>query len=369
MSSSESHRSNNSPFGALQLSAGLLALLKSQGFKVPTDAQREMIPRFIEGQDLVVISETGSGKTLGYLLPILEKAIRQKTDRALILTPTRETADQILKVLEPFAEALGISLSLVIGGRSSSKQEKELKGKAQIVVATPGRLNDHLLNNKLLLQGTTSVVVDEADRMLDMGFLPQLQHIRKTMRGAWKTLMCSASSPVMVKELSSVFCQSEPELVLMKSAEAPVEQLQQEIVELTRAEKPRRLLEDLSKVKESALVFAASQERCDLIYRWLKKNGLSVDHLHGGLRQGTRHRVFRDFRDKKIKVLVATDVLARGLDIPHVELVLNVDLPYHAEDFLHRIGRTARAGRAGRAITYLTPDDAKARMQIERYLK
>lgn len=361
--------SSRTSFESLELSKNLLALIKEQKFKTPTEVQREMVPKFLSGADLVVISETGSGKTLGYLLPLLEKAIRQSTDRALILTPTRETADQTLKVLEPFAQGLGISLSLVIGGRSSSKQEKELKGKAQIVVATPGRLNDHLLNNKLLLQGTTSVVVDEADRMLDMGFLPQLQHIRKTMRGTWKTLMCSASSPDMVKELSSVFCQSEPELILMKAAEAPVEQLQQEVVELTRAEKPRRLLKDLATVKESALVFAASQERCDLIYRWLKKNGLSVDHLHGGLRQGTRHRVIRDFRDRKIKILVATDVLARGLDIPHVELVLNVDLPYHAEDFLHRIGRTARAGRTGRAITYLTPEDAKARVEIERYLK
>lgn len=356
-------------FDSLELSKTLIGLVREQGFKIPTEVQREMVPKFLGGHDLVVISETGSGKTLGYILPILERAIQQPTNRALILTPTRETADQILKVLEPFAAGLGISLSLVIGGRSSSKQEKELKGKAQIVVATPGRLNDHLLNNKLLLQGTTSVVVDEADRMLDMGFLPQLQHIRKTMRGEWKTLMCSASSADVVRELSSVFCQGEPELIQMKSAEAPVEQLQQEVVELSRSEKPRRLLQDLAKVKESALVFAASQERCDLIYRWLKKNGLSVDHLHGGLRQGTRHRVIRDFRDKKIKILVATDVLARGLDIPHVELVLNVDLPYHAEDFLHRIGRTARAGRAGRAITYLTPEDAKARAEIERYLR
>lgn len=358
-----------STFDDFPISKNIVSLLRNGGFSKPTDVQREMIPRFVAGQDLVVISETGSGKTLGYLIPVLEKAIRHPGARALILTPTRETADQILRVLEPFAAELGISLSLVIGGRSANKQEKELKQKAQVVVATPGRLNDHLLNNKLLLQGTTSVVVDEADRMLDMGFLPQLKHIQKTMRGSWSTLMCSASSADAIQDLSSVFCQNPPELIVMNRAEAPVEQLRQEVVELTRSQKPKRLLADLERVNESALVFAASQERCEMIFQWLRKQGLSVECLHGGLRQGHRNRVIRDFREKKFKILVATDVLARGLDIPHVELVVNVDLPYHAEDFLHRIGRTARAGRSGRAITYLTPEDAKIREQIQKYLK
>lgn len=365
----EMSKASLSTFDDFPISKNIVSLLRNGGFSKPTDVQREMIPRFVAGQDLVVVSETGSGKTLGYLIPVLEKAIRHPGARALILTPTRETADQILRVLEPFAAELGISLSLVIGGRSANKQEKELKQKAQVVVATPGRLNDHLLNNKLLLQGTTSVVVDEADRMLDMGFLPQLKHIQKTMRGSWSTLMCSASSADAIQDLSSVFCQNPPELIVMNRAEAPVEQLRQEVVELTRSQKPKRLLADLERVNESALVFAASQERCEMIFQWLRKQGLSVECLHGGLKQGHRNRVIRDFREKKFKILVATDVLARGLDIPHVELVVNVDLPYHAEDFLHRIGRTARAGRSGRAITYLTPEDAKIREQIQKYLK
>lgn len=180
--------------------------------------------------------------------------------------------------------------------------------------------------------------------------------------------MCSASSIESMKDLSLVFCQISPEIIVMNAAEVPVEQLDQEIVELKRSEKPKRLLSDLSRFRGSALVFVASQERCEMVFDWLQKQGLSVDCLHGGLRQGHRNRVIRDFRDKKFKILVTTDVLARGIDIAHVQLVVNVDLPFQPEDFLHRIGRTARAGRSGKAITYITPEDDEFRQLIQKYL-
>lgn len=347
----------------------IVAVLKSMKISVPTKIQAEILGPARAGLDIIAISATGSGKTIAYLLPLFEMLKRDEKTRGLILTPTRETADQILKVLEPFADELGLSLSLVIGGRSAAKQENELKSRARIVVATPGRLNDHLLNNKLLLQETRFVVVDEADRMLDMGFAPQLQFIQKTMRGKWQTILCSASSLEQIQKVSHVFAQSEPVVVTSGSVETPVEKLNQTVVRLERKDKSRRLMSDIESCKGSVLVFAASQERCDLVHRFLSKAGVNVDLLHGGLRQGHRNRVMRDFRAKVIKVLIATDVLARGLDVDHVDLVINIDLPYHAEDFLHRIGRTARAGRSGRAITYLTPDDHKKLPDIERYLE
>lgn len=366
-----SHSASDSPrtFSEIGVYPPVNDVLKKMKITTPTKIQADIFSPARDGKDIIAISATGSGKTIAYLLPLFELLKRDEKARALILTPTRETADQILKVLEPFADELTLSLSLVIGGRSAAKQENELKGKARIVVATPGRLNDHLLNNKLLLQDTRFVVVDEADRMLDMGFSPQLQFIQKTMRGKWQTILCSASSLDQIQKVSHVFAQTEPEVITTGSIEAPVEKLQQTVVHLERRDKSRRLLADIEGCKGSVLVFAASQERCDMVHRFLQKAGINVDLLHGGLRQGHRNRVMRDFRSKVIKVLIATDVLARGLDVDHVDLVINVDLPYHAEDFLHRIGRTARAGRAGRAITYITPDDSKKMPEIERYLE
>lgn len=361
-------------FSNFPIAQSLIAILSRSGFRKPTDIQNVMIPKILSKQDAIFVSQTGSGKTLGYLLPILERVLSSKDERALILTPTRETADQILKVLKLFSDELLIPVSLVIGGRSSKEQLKELKAKARVIVATPGRLNDHLMNNKLLLQGVTAVVVDEADRMLDMGFLPQLSFIRKTMRGRWDTVMCSASSPEVIKEFFGTFANGEgspeqEEVTVMAEAEKAVSTLSHEVVRLRSSEKPERLLHDLNSEKGSILVFVASQERCDDVFRFCKKQGLLVDHLHGGLRQGHRNRVLRDFRGEAVKILIATDVLARGLDVSHVNLVINLDLPYHAEDFLHRIGRTARAGRKGRAVTYLTERDEKMFERIEGYLK
>ncbi len=279
-------------------------------------------------------------------------------------------AQQVHRVFLALTSDDPITAVLVIGGVPSAKQISALNKKPKLIIATPGRLNDHLVNNKLLLQNVEHIIIDEADRMLDIGFSPQLKNIQSTLRGNRQTLMFSASFNPDVQRIAQLFMHPEKSIMIRSErAEKPVESLKQRVLFLDRSEKNDRLLDELNKTKGGVIVFCQNQGGCERTGQYLKEYGFKTDLIHAGLTQGHRNRVVKNFREGEIRVLVTTDLLARGLDVPHVDHVINFELPAQPEDFLHRIGRTARAGRPGDALTFVTPFDIKNYKQIKHYLE
>lgn len=353
----------------MNLSPELMTAVQMMKITRPTDVQEQAIPTAMKGTDVIGISQTGSGKTLAFALPVLNFLIQKPQSRALILAPSREMAQQIHKVIQLLVVDLDISNCLVIGGIPSAKQISALKKVPRLIIGTPGRLNDHLLNNKLLLQHVDHVVIDEADRMLDMGFLPQLKNIQQTMRSEFQTLMFSASFNPQIEDIAKLFMKSSAVMIRSTQAEKPVTSLKQRVLFIDKFAKNDRLLDELNATEGGVIVFCGNQGSCERMGQYLKEYGYSVDLIHSGLSQGHRNRVVRDFRDGEIRIIVATDLLARGIDVPHVDHVINFDLPYQAEDFLHRIGRTARAGRTGQSLTFVTAQDGQMYQKIKPYLQ
>ena len=349
-------------FAELNLGADLDAALAKMSIVTPTPVQSQTLPVAMAGHDLITVAQTGSGKTLAFALPILKGFDLKPSSRALILVPSREMAMQTASVFEQLRPAPALKSVLVIGGVPDNKQRSQTNKMPRLLIATPGRLNDLLRNNKLLLQGVDTVVIDEADRMLDLGFAPQLKDIKATMRGTCQTLLFSASFSRDVESVAKIFMREEITMIRSAALNAPVATLKQKVMLLTQGMKKDQVLVDLKKHTEgSVLIFMGSQEGSEHLGEYLREQGIeSVEFVHGALSQGNRSRVMRDFREGKARVLVTSDLLARGLDVPSVALVINYDLPYQAEDFLHRIGRTARAGRSGLALTYITPEDRAA---------
>lgn len=369
-------------FSEINVHSAVFEALAAMQITSPTPVQTEVIPVALSGADLIAVAQTGSGKTLAFVLPILSKLQSNPAIRALVLAPSREMAQQIFKVFEQLVTPLGYSMALAIGGISGSKQTTKLNRQPRILVATPGRLNDHLMTNKLLLQNVEIVVIDEADRMLDMGFAPQLKSIQATMRGPRQTLMFSASFDPSVESIAEVFMRSQsgtsgmsdkskvpPYMIRSENSEAPVATLRQKVLFLGREQKHDRLLDEVNAADGQIIVFCGSRASCEDVADYLKSYGVPLGMIHGDLTQGNRNRVVREFREGKTRVVVATDLLARGLDVPQVQLVVNFDLPFSAEDFLHRIGRTARAGRSGEAITFVTESDDRTYKKIKQYIE
>lgn len=355
-------------FEQMNLSPALLKALGQMKLVKPTEVQSKTIPEALVGTDLIGVAQTGSGKTLAFALPLLSVLEKNPQARALILAPSREMAQQILKVVSELCAELPMSSGLIIGGVPSAKQITQLKKNPRIIIATPGRLNDHLVNNKLLLQNVEFIVIDEADRMLDMGFTPQLKSIHNTLRGARQTLMFSATFNPAVENIAQIFMKASSKIIRSSQSEEPVTELQQKVLLIDKFKKNDRLLDELNATKGGVIVFCGNQGSCERLHQYLQEYGYSVDMIHGGVTQGQRNRVVREFREGELRIVVATDLLARGIDIPHVDHVINFELPFQAEDFLHRIGRTARAGRVGNAITFVTPSDSKMYNKIKSYL-
>ncbi len=356
-------------FTDMSLGHELTTAVQMMKISRPTDVQEQSIPTAMTGIDLIAISQTGSGKTLAFALPVLKFLIQKPTARALILAPSREMAQQIHKVIQLLVVDLNFSNCLVIGGIPSAKQISALKKVPRIIIGTPGRLNDHLVSNKLLLQNVEHVVIDEADRMLDMGFLPQLKNIQHTLRTNFQTLMFSASFNPQIEAVAKLFMKSSTVMIRSVQAEKPVTGLKQRILFIDKFAKNDRLLDELNAAKGGVIVFCGNQGSCERMGQYLKEYGFSVDLIHSGLSQGHRNRVVREFREGEIRIIVATDLLARGIDVPHVDHVINFDLPFQSEDFLHRIGRTARAGREGHSLTFVTSQDGQMYQKIKPYLQ
>ncbi len=370
-----SSKSRLKRFTDLSLHSSVFEAMAAKEIVEPTVVQAEVIPVALDGHDLIAVAQTGSGKTLAFALPVLVALQKNPAVRALVLAPSREMAQQIYKVFEEIAHNMGFSMAIAIGGLPSAKQTTKLNRQPRILVATPGRLNDHLMTNKLLLQNVEIVVIDEADRMLDMGFAPQLKSIQATMRGPRQTLMFSASFDPAVEKIAEVFMRDGRDgddgiyMIRSEQAEAPVSSLKQKVLFLGKEQKHDRLLDELNSSQGGVIVFCGSRASCEDVMEYLKDYGVSVGMVHGDLTQGNRNRVVREFREGEIRVIVATDLLARGIDVAHVQHVINFDLPFSAEDFLHRIGRTARAGRSGSAVTFVTESDDRTYRKIKHYIE
>lgn len=356
-------------FADMPLAPQMLPVLQKMKIDQPTLIQKQAFPVALAGHDLVGIAETGSGKTLIYLFTIFSKLLSDPNSRALVLTPSRETADQVFRTVNEISEGLSITTCLVVAGMPDKVQTSQLKKNPRLIVATPGRLLDHLTGNKLLLQKMSILVIDEADRMLNEGFGEQLKKIKSTTRGEYQTMMFSANFHKQAEKFSEVFLRPACYLVRTQGAEKPVSNLRQIVIFTDYGLKKDKLLKVLVKTHGPCIVFVNDQPNAESVHHHLSENGLSADVIHGAFKHGHRERVMRDFRNKKFQVLITTDLLARGLDIPDIEIVVNFDLPNETEDFLHRIGRTARAGKSGTAVTFVAKSEEKLFNKFKPYVE
>ncbi len=355
-------------FNELPIENKLKNSIKFADFKTPTPIQSKSIPISLTGKDILGTAQTGTGKTLAFTIPMINKLILDKNAMALIVCPTRELASQVMQtVLKLNIREIGIGSALLIGGEGMQKQLKKLKKRARIIVGTPGRINDHLKRQSLNLSKVSYLVLDETDRMLDMGFTPQIELILKYIPKQHQTLLFSATLPNNILRISEKYLNN-PERVAVGSLSTPIEKIKQETFQISQDKKYNELINQLVERRGSILVFVKTKHGADKIVKRLKYDGHSADAIHGNLRQSKRERVINNFRNGKSRILIATDVAARGLDIPLIEHVINYDLPQVPEDYIHRIGRTGRAGKEGSALTFLTPSDRLMWNSINRLI-
>jgi superfamily II DNA/RNA helicase len=361
-----------SGFDQLGLSPSIQKAVAESGYSTPTPIQAQGIPLVLKHRDLIGIAQTGTGKTASFTLPMIEVLSRGRAKarmpRSLILEPTRELAAQVAESFERYGKYNKLSMALLIGGVSFDDQDKKLDRGVDVLIATPGRLLDHFERGKLMLSQVQILVVDEADRMLDMGFIPDVERICKLIPFTRQTLFYSATMPPEIKRLTEQFLHN-PEQVEVSRPATTASNITQEIVEVpandwAKRETLRRLVRD-NPVK-NAIVFCNRKRDVDVVARSLQKHGFSAQPLHGDLDQSVRTKTLDAFRNNEIQVLIASDVAARGLDIPAVSHIFNYDVPFHADDYVHRIGRTGRAGREGHAFMLATPRDAKLVDAIEK---
>lgn len=355
-------------FEVLGLPETMLPALEAINFTIPTPIQAQAIPVAMEGHDILGSAQTGTGKTGAFTLPMIAHLLSCPASSALILLPTRELARQVLDAADKMlGNRQKILSALLIGGDSMIKQLQQLKKKPRIIVGTPGRINDHLRQGTLKLNETDFLVLDETDRMLDMGFGAQLEQIAKYLPAARQTLMFSATLPANIISLSRKYLNN-PVRIAVGATTAPAANIRQELIKTTDAAKYGELINQLQNREGSVLVFVKTKYGAERLAQKLAKENQAADAIHGDLRQSRREKVITGFRQRKFRVLVATDIAARGLDIPHIESVINYDLPQCPEDYIHRIGRTARAGAAGTAINLLTPKDASRWKEIYKLM-
>jgi len=355
-------------FNELPIDNKLKNSIKFADFKTPTPIQSKSIPISLMGKDILGTAQTGTGKTLAFTIPMINKLILDKNAMALIICPTRELASQVMQtVLKLNVREIGIGNALLIGGEGMQKQLKKLKKRARIIVGTPGRINDHLKRQSLNLSKVSYLVLDETDRMLDMGFTPQIELILKFIPKQHQTLLFSATLPNNILRISEKYLNN-PERIAVGSLSTPIEKIKQETFQITQDKKYHELINQLVERNGSILVFVKTKHGADKIVKRLKYDGHSADAIHGNLRQSKRERVINNFRNGKSRILIATDVAARGLDIPLIQHVINYDLPQVPEDYIHRIGRTGRAGKEGSALTFLTPSDRSMWNSISRLI-
>ena len=361
------------PFKTFGLSDPLVQGILATGYTAPTEIQSQVIPAAIEGKDIIGCAQTGTGKTAAFVLPLLdrlchEKAAKKKVIKSLILTPTRELAMQIEKFILRYGRFLDLRVLAVYGGVNIHSQLTTLRRGIDIVVATPGRLMDHMQRGSINLKHVEVLILDEADRMLDMGFINDMKKIIGTLPTKRQTMLFSATMSREVKKLA-VGIQKSPKMIQIGRQSNPVETITQHIYSVDKARKTDLLLHMLEKGQMySVLVFSRTKHGADRISRRLKQAGIVSVAIHSGRTQSQRQRAMDGFKAGKFQVMVATDIAARGIHVDGISHVVNFDVPAYAEDYIHRIGRTGRAEVTGDAITFVCRDEQKYLRNIEKFI-
>lgn len=354
-------------FNGLGISPSILSQLQKLSFNIPTPIQHQAIPIAIKGQDLMGIAQTGTGKTLAFGIPMIQNLYKNK-GTGLVLLPTRELAAQVEQSLRALGGSFGLRTVILIGGTPIGPQIRALARKPHIIIATPGRLIDHLDRARSILSNVKILVLDEADRMLDMGFEPDIKKILATISNQRQTMLFSATMPAKITRLANNYLRS-PLRVEVAPAGTTLKSIAQEVFIITKPKKLSLLDQLLSEYKERILVFSRTKHGAKKITKALKSLGHTAAEIHSNKSLAQRTKALNDFKSGVIRVLVATDIASRGIDVKDIEVVINYDLPDQAEDYVHRIGRTGRAGKMGKAISFVAPDQKKDLMTIERLVR
>lgn len=354
-------------FYGLGIAPKLLAALDAMKFKIPTPIQRQAIPIACEGKDLAGIAQTGTGKTIAFAVPMIQR-LAGKSGKGLVLVPTRELALQVNEVFKKFAPQMGMQSAVLIGGESQARQVQDLRRNPRVIIATPGRLIDHLGQHNVRLNDVCILVLDEADRMLDMGFAPQIERILRSVPAERQTMLFSATIPPEIMKIAGAYMKMPVRVEVALSGTA-AEKVIQEVFVVSKASKNALLAKLLDKYWGSVLLFSRTKHNARKIARDIRETGHSAAEIHSNRSLSQRREALEGFKSGKYRILVATDIAARGIDVTGIELVINYDLPDDYENYVHRIGRTGRAGHEGRAISFATPEQGADVRGIERIIR
>ncbi|MEA3435802.1 MAG: DEAD/DEAH box helicase [Thermodesulfobacteriota bacterium] len=360
------HQTNTSFYG-LGIAPRILDILDRMKFTVPTPIQHKTIPIAIEDKDIIGVAQTGTGKTLAFAIPIIQR-LSQRKGRALILAPTRELAIQVNEAFGKIALSFGIKTAVIIGGASMQLQLKALRKNPRVLVATPGRLVDHMERRTVILGDVNVLVLDEADRMLDMGFLPQIERIIKFVPRNRQTMLFSATIPGEIVRMAAAYMKLPVHVEIAPSGTA-AQNIIQEVFVVKKDSKRQLLIKLLDRYHGPVLIFSRTKIGAKKIARGLQQMNRRAVEIHSNRSLAQRKEALNGFKSGKYKILVATDIAARGIDVTGIELVINYDLPDDTENYVHRIGRTGRAGHEGRAISFATPEQGKDVRSVERLIK
>ncbi|MDA3839757.1 MAG: DEAD/DEAH box helicase [Patescibacteria group bacterium] len=353
-------------FDGLGIAPKLLEILTSLGYLTPTPIQSQAIPVALERKDMVGIAQTGTGKTLAFGIPMLQLLAAHK-GMGLVLLPTRELATQVDESLKVIGKKIGLRTTVLIGGDPMDKQLKSLKRKPHIIIATLGRLTDHAQRKTVDLKKVRVLVLDEADMMLDMGFLPQIKTILRLVSKQRQTMLFSATMPSQIVRIASEYMKM-PTRIEVAPSGTSAENVEQEIIVVEKAYKIDYLIDILGKTRGAVLIFMSTRHDVISLTKELKRYKFSAAEIHSDRSLGQRSEALEGFKLGKYRILIATDIAARGIDVKEIELVVNYDLPEKTDDYVHRIGRTARAGKSGKAISFVMPSQIRTLRAIERLI-
>jgi ATP-dependent RNA helicase RhlE len=352
-------------FGGLSIAPRILDVLFRAGFKIPTSIQHKAIPAAIEGKDIIGIAQTGTGKTLAFGIPMIQQILKNPKTKGLIILPTRELALQVEDAIQKIGRGFGIKTVVLIGGASIHMQVKEIYNNPHIVIGTPGRIND-LINQRILnLQNVSILVLDEADRMFDMGFAPQITRILQSVPKNRQTMLFSATMPDGIVKIASHHMKL-PVRVEIDRAGTAAKNVEHELFVVRKDQKISLLKKIILDSKGSVLIFLRVKHGARKICNAMREIGVSSAEIHSNRSQNQRKEALEGFKNGRYRVLVATDIASRGIDVKNIELVINFDLPENPEDYVHRIGRTGRAGLSGKAISFAMPDQGSKVREIEK---
>ncbi|MBU0686544.1 MAG: DEAD/DEAH box helicase [Candidatus Margulisbacteria bacterium] len=358
---------NNANFYGLGIAPKIMELINRMQFKTPTPIQFKAIPIAIEGKDIVGVAQTGTGKTMAFGIPMIQR-LAQGPGRAMILVPTRELALQVDEALQKLARPMGLKSAVLIGGASMSNQLRMLRHNPMIIIATPGRLIDHLRQRTFRLNEFKILVLDEADRMLDMGFMPQIEQVLKNLPKDRQTMLFSATIPEKIVRIATQYMKLPVSVEIARSGTA-AKNVTQELFIISKEDKIQLLEKLLHQYRGTVLLFMRTKRGAARITRRIREMGHNVAEIHSDRSLRQRRDALDGFKTGKFRILAATDIAARGIDVKEIELVINFDLPDDAENYVHRIGRTGRASHEGRAISFATPDQKGDVRSIERVMQ